>query len=77
MLHTECGVVADVHQFMQVFMQDTPMTHTPCLPARPRPTSRRVTVALALTLLGAVHMAARAEDKPVYKCRGNLYTDAM
>jgi hypothetical protein len=69
--------VADVHHFMQVFMQDTPMTHTLCLPGRPRQALQRATAALALTLLAATHMAAQADDKPVYKCPGNLYTDAM
>jgi predicted lipid-binding transport protein (Tim44 family) len=76
-LHTECGVVADVHQLMQVFMQDTPMTHTHCLPARARRTLQRATVASGLALLAAVHTAVQADDKPVYKCPGNLYTDAM
>lgn len=77
MLHTECGVVADVHHFMQVFMQDTPMTHTLCLPVRPRQAVRRSIAAMALVLLTATHMVAQADDKPVYKCPGNLYTDAM
>jgi hypothetical protein len=77
MLHTECAVVADVHQLMQVFMQDTLMTHTHRLPGQARLAIQRAAAALALTLLAAVHVAAQADDKPVYKCPGNLYTDAM
>jgi hypothetical protein len=32
---------------------------------------------LAVALLTALPCAAFAQDKPVYKCPGNLYTDAM
>jgi hypothetical protein len=58
------------------------MTHTPCVTRSSRRATRLgaspLALALALSLLGGAHLGARAaEDKPVYKCPGNLYTDAM
>lgn len=56
------------------FMTDLVMVAPAERPARLRPSWRR---AACLALIALVGGAAQAEDKPVYRCPGNLYTDAL